>query len=332
MDVFKCIVPSQHGGTLNSRRDASPLVRLVEGDERSNAPDYPQGFMELPEDSDMFETLDSADMNPVRDESFLNTFFRKLKRVRDLDLSRLRRSRTCQFYCEPAIENRDSGVGGSLHDAEPLVRVMINHCLRCLRRKGFMHKIMQRRLQKREALATPNNQVTLPSTLHKKFSRTNTPLPYHNFFGGWISFNEKQNQYSNVMNKPLKMRGFRKLLFKVKKEEIVVKERFDEDYTSFSQNLLYWLQNQHHYYLQRMLLLRSESVIRKVRHKWHTGYFGISGKHVKSIQVLPKVVGEILISDKLYKSLSKKTGNKRSCEALTLKSPTIIIGVIRSGL
>ncbi|GFY46567.1 uncharacterized protein TNIN_491951 [Trichonephila inaurata madagascariensis] len=100
----------------------------------------------------MFETLDSADLNPVRDESLLNTFFRKLKRVRDLDLSKLRRSRTCQFYCEPAIANRDSGVGGSLHDAEPLVRIMINHCLRCLRRKGFMNKIMQRRLQKREVV------------------------------------------------------------------------------------------------------------------------------------------------------------------------------------
>ncbi|GFX27451.1 transposable element Tcb1 transposase [Trichonephila clavipes] len=30
MDVCKCIVPSRHGGTLNSRRAASPLVRLVE--------------------------------------------------------------------------------------------------------------------------------------------------------------------------------------------------------------------------------------------------------------------------------------------------------------
>ncbi|GFW90384.1 hypothetical protein TNCV_3509321 [Trichonephila clavipes] len=31
MDVCKCIVPSQHGGTLNSHRAASPLVRLVGG-------------------------------------------------------------------------------------------------------------------------------------------------------------------------------------------------------------------------------------------------------------------------------------------------------------
>ncbi|GFX50496.1 HTH_Tnp_Tc3_2 domain-containing protein [Trichonephila clavipes] len=33
MDVCKCIVPSRHWGTLNSHRAASPLVRLVEGEE-----------------------------------------------------------------------------------------------------------------------------------------------------------------------------------------------------------------------------------------------------------------------------------------------------------
>ncbi|GFW47468.1 hypothetical protein TNCV_4537581 [Trichonephila clavipes] len=31
MDVCKCIVPSQHGSTLNSRRAASPLVRWWKG-------------------------------------------------------------------------------------------------------------------------------------------------------------------------------------------------------------------------------------------------------------------------------------------------------------
>ncbi|GFX94760.1 hypothetical protein TNCV_1636221 [Trichonephila clavipes] len=30
MDVYKCIVPLEHESTLNSRRGASPLVRLVE--------------------------------------------------------------------------------------------------------------------------------------------------------------------------------------------------------------------------------------------------------------------------------------------------------------
>ncbi|GFS72346.1 uncharacterized protein TNCV_1827471 [Trichonephila clavipes] len=47
MDVCECIVPLQHGGTLNNRRAASPLVWLVEGEERWEAPDHPQGFLPL---------------------------------------------------------------------------------------------------------------------------------------------------------------------------------------------------------------------------------------------------------------------------------------------
>ncbi|GFW54945.1 hypothetical protein TNCV_2785601 [Trichonephila clavipes] len=43
MNVCKCIVPSRHGGTLNSRRAASLLVRLVAGDERWKAPNPPPG-------------------------------------------------------------------------------------------------------------------------------------------------------------------------------------------------------------------------------------------------------------------------------------------------
>ncbi|GFV39771.1 hypothetical protein TNCV_4320691 [Trichonephila clavipes] len=39
MDVCKCIMPLWHGGTLNSRRAASPLVRSVE--ERWEAPELP---------------------------------------------------------------------------------------------------------------------------------------------------------------------------------------------------------------------------------------------------------------------------------------------------
>ncbi|GFT22443.1 uncharacterized protein TNCV_3274121 [Trichonephila clavipes] len=45
MDVCKRIVPSQHGGTLNSCRSASSLVRLVEGEERWEDPDHPQGVL-----------------------------------------------------------------------------------------------------------------------------------------------------------------------------------------------------------------------------------------------------------------------------------------------
>ncbi|GFV85950.1 cullin-4A [Trichonephila clavipes] len=43
MDVSKCIGNSQHGGTLNSSRAASPLVRLTE--ERWKAPNHPQGVL-----------------------------------------------------------------------------------------------------------------------------------------------------------------------------------------------------------------------------------------------------------------------------------------------
>ncbi|GFW89859.1 hypothetical protein TNCV_2425161 [Trichonephila clavipes] len=37
----KCIVPLRHEVTLNSRRNESPLVRLVEDEDRWEAPDHP---------------------------------------------------------------------------------------------------------------------------------------------------------------------------------------------------------------------------------------------------------------------------------------------------
>ncbi|GFT68288.1 uncharacterized protein TNCV_659071 [Trichonephila clavipes] len=45
MDDDKCIVPSRHGVTLNSRGAASPLVRLEEGEEVYEAPDHHQGVL-----------------------------------------------------------------------------------------------------------------------------------------------------------------------------------------------------------------------------------------------------------------------------------------------
>ncbi|GFU38447.1 uncharacterized protein TNCV_2434001 [Trichonephila clavipes] len=47
MDVCKCIVPSRHGGTLNSRRAASPLVWLVKEEERREASDNSQKVLPL---------------------------------------------------------------------------------------------------------------------------------------------------------------------------------------------------------------------------------------------------------------------------------------------
>ncbi|GFX57109.1 uncharacterized protein TNCV_2963891 [Trichonephila clavipes] len=45
MDVCKRIVSSRHGGTINSRHAASPLVWLVEGEERWETPDHPSGVL-----------------------------------------------------------------------------------------------------------------------------------------------------------------------------------------------------------------------------------------------------------------------------------------------
>ncbi|GFU65462.1 uncharacterized protein TNCV_633851 [Trichonephila clavipes] len=45
MDVCKCIVPLQYGGTLNSHRATSPLVRLVKGEKRWGALDHFQGVL-----------------------------------------------------------------------------------------------------------------------------------------------------------------------------------------------------------------------------------------------------------------------------------------------
>ncbi|GFX61361.1 uncharacterized protein TNCV_4894051 [Trichonephila clavipes] len=45
IDVCKCIVSSRHLCTSNSRRATSPLVKLVEGEERWVALDYSQGVL-----------------------------------------------------------------------------------------------------------------------------------------------------------------------------------------------------------------------------------------------------------------------------------------------
>ncbi|GFX63220.1 transposable element Tcb2 transposase [Trichonephila clavipes] len=45
MDVCKCIVPLLHRGTLNNCQAASPLVRLVEGKKRWEAPDHLQSVL-----------------------------------------------------------------------------------------------------------------------------------------------------------------------------------------------------------------------------------------------------------------------------------------------
>ncbi|GFY00139.1 uncharacterized protein TNCV_1342371 [Trichonephila clavipes] len=44
MDTCKWRVPLRRGGTLNSRRATSLLVRLVEEEERWEVPDHPQNW------------------------------------------------------------------------------------------------------------------------------------------------------------------------------------------------------------------------------------------------------------------------------------------------
>ncbi|GFV51881.1 uncharacterized protein TNCV_1322341 [Trichonephila clavipes] len=45
MDVYKCIVPSWLGGTLNSPRAARPLMRFVAGEEKCEALTLPLGIL-----------------------------------------------------------------------------------------------------------------------------------------------------------------------------------------------------------------------------------------------------------------------------------------------
>ncbi|GFU67533.1 uncharacterized protein TNCV_3239801 [Trichonephila clavipes] len=45
MDGCKYALPLRHGGSLNSHRAASPLMRLVGREERWDAPDHPLGVL-----------------------------------------------------------------------------------------------------------------------------------------------------------------------------------------------------------------------------------------------------------------------------------------------
>ncbi|GFX24626.1 uncharacterized protein TNCV_3344061 [Trichonephila clavipes] len=76
MDVYKCIVPSRHGGTLNSRRAASPLVRWVEGKERWEAPDHPQNWGETEQNRSVTSMVLKATSNDRRHLAFCHDEFR----------------------------------------------------------------------------------------------------------------------------------------------------------------------------------------------------------------------------------------------------------------
>lgn len=114
------------------------------------------GFMRIPslEDTDSLDLLGPGDILPSEGGSFLRRFHSKFDRVRRLDLSKLKRTKSCRFYCQPAILNHESGTGSSLKDEEPSVKIFINHCLGCLRKKGYMDKITEYRLRKRDMVSS----------------------------------------------------------------------------------------------------------------------------------------------------------------------------------
>ncbi|GFX59473.1 hypothetical protein TNCV_2342091 [Trichonephila clavipes] len=68
MDVCKCTLPSRHGGTLNSRRAASPLMR-------SEASDYSQGV--APQhwgETELNHSVSSAMLKATANDGILSPF------------------------------------------------------------------------------------------------------------------------------------------------------------------------------------------------------------------------------------------------------------------
>ncbi|GFW15290.1 uncharacterized protein TNCV_3739941 [Trichonephila clavipes] len=84
MDVCKCTMSLWHGGTLNSRRTTSPLMRLVKGEERWEAPDSPQSV--LPQNWDETELNRSVTCMVLKATADDRLHFAMMKFV-DLDLT-----------------------------------------------------------------------------------------------------------------------------------------------------------------------------------------------------------------------------------------------------
>ncbi|KAG8197242.1 hypothetical protein JTE90_007494 [Oedothorax gibbosus] len=192
-------------------------------------------FMRIPtleEDTDILDLLGPGDILPDKDGSFLRRFYRKVNRVRGLDL-RLKQDKSCRFYCQPAIRNHESGVGSSLQDSEASVKIYIHLCLRCLRKKGLMDKVTEYRMRRRDTLrrkdrstngnkrtndykkyATPSNQVTSPKVQTNFNPGNKKQLPHHAVFGGWIShaLDKVDNKHRQEDFYKVNTKGFRKLL------------------------------------------------------------------------------------------------------------------------
>ncbi|GFW60596.1 hypothetical protein TNCV_569421 [Trichonephila clavipes] len=73
MGVFKCIVFSRHRGTLNIRRAASPLVRLVERVMRWEA-SAPQGvFVKIQDGTEPNRTVTGMMLKPTANDNLFAT-------------------------------------------------------------------------------------------------------------------------------------------------------------------------------------------------------------------------------------------------------------------
>ena len=108
--------------------------------------------MDVPEDSDSLDVSSILDDDTFgSSERFsLKNLHHKLNRVQSLNLKKLEKSKHCRFQCKHAIDYYNSGVRMSLTKAEPKVRIMMFHCIHCLKSKGLMGKIRERSRQKRE--------------------------------------------------------------------------------------------------------------------------------------------------------------------------------------
>ncbi|XP_035205131.1 uncharacterized protein LOC118180099 [Stegodyphus dumicola] len=168
-------------------------------------------------------------------------FRKKFNRLKNINLKTLKRSKNCRFECQPAIENHVSDARMSLSDKRPYAKIMINHCLKCLRSKGYMEKVMDRSRYKRDLQMTPYIEPTNPLKDHPV--TITTKQGKHFIFGGWLSDmmnpNQKQKNQQDFV-KDLEFRKSRILLalpwmensklLKATKEPIVIGGKLDDDY------------------------------------------------------------------------------------------------------
>ncbi|KAG8197257.1 hypothetical protein JTE90_007505 [Oedothorax gibbosus] len=196
----------------------------------------------LEEDPDTIDLLNPGDLLPDKDGSFLRRFHRKVNRVRGLDLRR-KQDKSCGFYCQPATHNHESGVGSSLTDSVPSVKIYIHHCLRCLRKKGHMDKVTEYRMGRRDTFATPSSQVTSSNVKANWSNGNKNTFQHHAVFGGWLSqaLDKVENKHRQADFYSVNTRRSRKLLARsvkprrfqaVTKKAVIIGKQIEDDYVN----------------------------------------------------------------------------------------------------